>query len=663
MEFGCENIPKISFEQVITFNKELREALDFGGLKPLVPKGLRGGDGGNGPGAQPIGPDHPECAPSDAELAVALGFLSVLDPEFEDYDAWERISRAIKTACGGSEDFYDLVYRPWQEVNPDNADHIRAKWESHPDSRIGWGYVSRLAEHHGFVPSGAGLFEALDDAGAEAGCEDEPGDTAGGQSSSAGVPPNAGPIGPKRPADQERVIANTWVDDVARKTWILVPYSRTNTSWKHFEDGRWVDKPVGPEWETGERCAVIGDGIRASAAARHEDLVRARWLSSANAATSVTRIAKAHPGISVHRLELDAHSWIMGVPGGYIDKQGRYCDPDPAMMITRHAGCAPAPGTCTRWERMVQSLSNYDPEVYMCLRAALGYTMSGTGQETKFFFLHGEDGNEGKSSFLRCLALVMGDYHTVLPDCAFVSGQSGDTKFAFGGLEGAWLAYTNEIEREQQWAMARLKDKTSASTTWIERKNTDGIAIPIHYGLWFQGNFLPTFSRPDVALRKRLVIFECKTVIAKDREQKDWANETFRLEGPQIMQWLLDARTDYMTHGLQIPASMQQHATEYLNTQDALGNFIRDYLVFGKGAEVPSQEVFDAWRNWGSTQNVDPRKLGTTDSFVQALMSHELFRKAGVSRAIRTNPRRHRVLIGVKVNDVPDEGENTDLSQ
>jgi hypothetical protein len=164
LEYGFENIPRIRFEQVIEFVQKLKVA--YGEcmipLHPVRPEGLRGADTGQGPDASAIGPDHPEVAPSTAELTRALSFLSVLDPEFEEYDAWERISRAIKTACGGSENFYELVYRPWQEANPDNADHIRAKWESHVDSRIGWGYISRLAEAGGgFIPSGEGLFEPL----------------------------------------------------------------------------------------------------------------------------------------------------------------------------------------------------------------------------------------------------------------------------------------------------------------------------------------------------------------------------------------------------------------------------------------------------------------------------------------------------------------------
>jgi hypothetical protein len=110
-----------------------------------------------------IGPDHPEVAPSLDELERALSLLRVTDDEFSGYDEWECISRAIKTACGGDEGFYNDVYLPWQQENPKNDEGtVRAKWESHTDSQIGWDYVANLAASHGFVPSVEGLFENLD---------------------------------------------------------------------------------------------------------------------------------------------------------------------------------------------------------------------------------------------------------------------------------------------------------------------------------------------------------------------------------------------------------------------------------------------------------------------------------------------------------------------
>jgi hypothetical protein len=171
-EHGCENIPRISPAKLVEFIHELDEAFALVKVFPQRPKQLRTGDSGGGPGAQLIGPDHPEVAPSLDELKKVLGFLSVTDNDFQDYDDWERVCRAIKTACGGSEEFCDEVYLPWQLDGDNEPDYVRQKWESHTDSKIGFDYLANIAAQHGYGPSSDGLFEALDDSAVPA---DEPG--------------------------------------------------------------------------------------------------------------------------------------------------------------------------------------------------------------------------------------------------------------------------------------------------------------------------------------------------------------------------------------------------------------------------------------------------------------------------------------------------------
>ena len=96
-------------------------------------------------------------------LTEALSYTAVTAEELESYDMWEAMCRAIKTACGGDEGFYNDVYLPWQRGNPKNDDTtVRDKWDSHTDSQIGWDYVADRAAAHGFTPSVEGLFENLD---------------------------------------------------------------------------------------------------------------------------------------------------------------------------------------------------------------------------------------------------------------------------------------------------------------------------------------------------------------------------------------------------------------------------------------------------------------------------------------------------------------------
>ena len=162
LSYGVENIPKITWAQQAAFIKELDGLYRLFGVMPQRPKGLGGATGGGGD-AIAIGPNHPDIAPNLQMLKAAIAVLDVNDPEFADYGAWECILRAMKTASGGDEAFYDEIYLPWNRNNPDNDDDlIRSKWESHVDSGLGWDYLCSVAEPKGFLGHITAQFDNLD---------------------------------------------------------------------------------------------------------------------------------------------------------------------------------------------------------------------------------------------------------------------------------------------------------------------------------------------------------------------------------------------------------------------------------------------------------------------------------------------------------------------
>jgi len=278
--------------------------------------------------------------------------------------------------------------------------------------------------------------------------------------------------------------------------------------------------------------------------------------------------------------------------------------------------------------------------------------MTGTGREQVFFFLHGLDGNEGKTTFLQILNKVMGSYATMLPDGAFAVSRN-DNRFAFGSMEGAWFVFSNEIEEGEEWATAKLKDKTGSGTTWIERKGVDGMEVPIHYGLWFQGNHLPRFRKPDPALRRRMIIFECRKPFTEETKIKGFADRVFSEEGPAILDWLMQARVDYLEHGLILPQGMVDARNEYLNSQDTMRQFIGDCCTFDPQAETLLDDLYQHWQFWRDREGQERGRAGTRETFSKSLVNHELSRRAKVSRDRPRNGegKKIKVVRGIRLAD------------
>lgn len=670
---GAESLPKVTVAKMHEFFKELDGRMAFFGA--IVVRGSRSGAGGEPGKREGIAPGGPLCAPSIEHVIDALSFLNVNMDEFADRADWEKFLRALKASVGGDEGFYDDHYLPWNLENSANDDrNIRERWEGHSDSEIGWDHISSVAGGYGYTGHLSDLFGDTegDDAGRDpvlsAGQSAEqssdgvvgPGNGQDGREGS-GLQPSQLPLGndpaAKYQLDAEVTIAREFVKEHARKDLIYVPGSHPLEVWREFQDGRWQVAHGGALIRCAEAGEAMAQRIRTSASVTQADRGRATFLAGKHFAENIQGLARASRQMIVTRPELDNRPLHMGVPGGYIGPDGLLHDPDPSLLLTKCALIAPAPGPCPMWEGLVFTLANEDFETFMALRSAIGYTMTGTGQEQKFFFLYGASGHNGKTTFLQILSRMLGSYSHLLPDGAFVASTRTDVKFMFGGMEGAWFVFSNEIEQGEAWATARLKDKTGSGTTYIERKGVQGFEAPIHYTLWFQGNHLPVFHKVDQSLRQRMIIFTLEHEFKKDEDEiMSFADRCIATEGPQIMRWLLEARQDYLEFGLQIPPAMLAARDEYVNGQDAMRQFIEQEIEFVPWSKpissdtpaLSSDELYSAWRDWREFDGRNVNWSGSKETFMSAFYAHELVRgKVGKGERGKGHNRR-RIAVGVK---------------
>jgi hypothetical protein len=161
VDLKWENIPEVTAEKVLEFRVELRKRLLEAGF--VAAKGKLSA-GNSAPGQQhAIGTDHPGLCPDIEMLKRALAAVPCDCDELVEYDDWFNFLVGLKTACGGSEAFYDDCVVPWASAVPDNIDILRGKWESVDEAHLGWDYVASVVQTRGFTDHIAAGFEALGD--------------------------------------------------------------------------------------------------------------------------------------------------------------------------------------------------------------------------------------------------------------------------------------------------------------------------------------------------------------------------------------------------------------------------------------------------------------------------------------------------------------------
>ncbi len=610
-EFGADNLPRIGAADLDRFFARLdREltALSFTLVKGTVAR-LSGADP-----AKPheVGPDHPELCPDLAMLREVLEILPSDHPEFSTYDEWVAGFIAIATACGKDETFYEEVVLPWAEADPrtTDIDYIRAKWESVNESAIGWGYLCHIAHDYGFYADVAAQFEALGELPV--------------------IPDQASGPTPRLDGTYESVIADHFVAKHAGKDWIYVHANRNAGDFYRCSNGIWrVDSSL--LYDVSLECQARGVAIRANSQATPAQLKVAERMFSARSAQSVATLVRHNPAILREPKELDGHRLVLGVPGGYIDPDGKLRDPDPGLLLTKSIAVRPDfSGRCPLFEARLMAIANGDVEVYTLLWDLIGYSLSGLAVEQCFIFILGKAGGEGKTTLTSILGDLFGDYGRPISNKAFVKTKF-EQRFSLASLHGFYFVYSNEVEPGEEWAPARMKEVTGGGKMEIERKNVMAEPMTLSATLWFTGNFLPKFPPSDPALQRRMILIETCTPIAKSEDKKGYAKLIVEREGPAIVARAIEARQAYIQRGhLLVPDSIIQRVQGHFLAADPIWQFFEDRAVWGAEHSVLKQDVYDAFVSYMRRTGLMQNMIGRT-TFYDRVENHAQLKKMGVS--------------------------------
>lgn len=131
---------------------------------------------------------------------------------------------------------------------------------------------------------------------------------------------------------------------------------------------------------------------------------------SATAISRMEAMSRSEPGMSVvSPAEFDRNPDILTLPNGILDlRTGTVRVALPEDRVSRLAGCAYDPdATAPMFMDFLERVLP-DKQVREFVRRAIGYTLTGSVEEEKFFMCHGVGAN-GKSTFANIIAAMMGE--------------------------------------------------------------------------------------------------------------------------------------------------------------------------------------------------------------------------------------------------------------
>lgn len=405
-----------------------------------------------------------------------------------------------------------------------------------------------------------------------------------------------------------------------------------------MELDQWLGSPAGQQAEEAEIQALR----KAVSAFRTKSLgIRARM--------AVLSGAEAEMGVLVEALNKNA--WELVVGNGTLDlATGTLRSSVPGDRNTQTAAVVFDPAAvCPKFDAVLEHAFPGEDGKSMIdyIWRVLGYTLTGSTKEQRFFFLWGKPGS-GKSTICEVMKHVLGDYAVELDDDAL-----------FGGGHPTWIAdligkrmiFKDELNQKRRINTAVINKLVSGGTMKGRKMRKDWVDIPVHGKLFITTNHRPPMGSAADGVYRRLQPLWFQHPVAAADKVLDYFRVLAQEEGSGILRRALEGLRDYNEGGLRPPSSIGEQVDDYKDAEDDFGPFVSDFLVnTGDDADwLAYDDLMALYMGWTASGNVKPM---TVNEVVKHLLEAGFKRSPAAVRAANslTGVRMpKRGLVGVRV--------------
>ena len=299
-----------------------------------------------------------------------------------------------------------------------------------------------------------------------------------------------------------------------------------------------------------------------------------------------------------------------GMPGDYI----KTVAPTDWMGLHAQAPC---------FEKTLREIFNDDQQVIDFVQRLFGLAMSGLSNERIFPILIGS-GHNGKGTIFETISEVTGELSgpiqaEMLLKQSFTRSSAGPSPDIMS-LQGKRLVWASETEEGRQLNVAKVKWLVGGDT--LVGRHIQGkkeIKFKPTHTLFLMTNNEPVIPHDDPAIWDRVMLIRFPLSFVNDpslpneRKRDPFLKEKLLKEGPGILAWLVRGFMEYFNHGLNPPDAVRVETKKYQESEDILGQFVKECCILGKDLKEQAGQLYKAHKTWCETNSYTPlgsRKFG-----------------------------------------------------
>lgn len=311
--------------------------------------------------------------------------------------------------------------------------------------------------------------------------------------------------------------------------------------------------------------------------------------------------------------------------------QGALRPHDRSVLPTRVASVPFDPmAQAPEWRRFI-GLIQPDAEERDYLQRCMGAMLGGRRGEWWLAMLG--PGGSGKSTCMRALEAVMGDYFQPCRIDMILehrnSGGLGPTPEE-AVLPGARIYSAQEPREGATLDAGKIKGLTDGSKRQANPKNKDLFNyIPVGV-LVMQANKMPRINDASGGFWRRCNIVQFHVLLedlpADEQRSEEYMAAAIDGERPGILNWLLEGYAMWRADGLRPPARVLALKGSLRALADPVGQFLEEKTEKGIGRSVRTSELHKAFQKWCEAQGDKPMSAKAFTATMLA-MDYERFKR------------------------------------
>ncbi len=329
--------------------------------------------------------------------------------------------------------------------------------------------------------------------------------------------------------------------------------------------------------------------------------------------------------------DFDQDPWLLNCVNGTLElRTGALRDHRREDMITKFAPVAYDPDArCDLFLAFLDRIMAEDRDVIRFLQKILGYALTGDVREDLFFIFWGRGAN-GKTTLLRLLLWLLGDYAKVAAADLFIVKKHETHATDYADLWGARFVMVLETGEGQRLNTGKIKVHTGRDPVKARFLYQDNFTFDPTYKVLFCTNHRPIVRETGTAMWRRLVLLPFVVEIPKAEQDKE-LGEKLKAEAPGILRWLVEGCLLWQREGLESPEAVKTATETYRIESDPLGRFLEERCVLSDHVSVKRSELYAAFTDWES--RAGEKSWMTSDRFGERLREKGI--ASGATQGVR----------------------------